>query len=204
MIQRIALVLLTITILAGCQSISDQELEVLNARAEKADQLQSENEQLKQGQDALVETVIQLNEQLEQEISAKQVLVEQNATGGIKLTLQQEIIFPSGTYKLEQKEAGDILKKVANSIDPAANNRIRIIGHTDNLPVHNKLHSQFTDNWDLSARRAGEVARYFIWGLGFAPENIEVVGRADVEPVASNATKEGRAQNRRIEILIKK
>ena len=75
-------------------------------------------------------------------------------------------------------------------------------GSSDNVPVSKKWRSQFSDNWDLSSRRAGEVARYLIWGTGFPRENITVSGRADVEPVASNNTKEGQAQNRRIEIFI--
>ncbi len=204
--QYIGITILAMFILSGCQSISDEELEVLQARAAKAEQLQVENEKLKQSKASLQQSVAELNKQLEQEITAKQVLIEQNEqTGAIKVTMQQDILFSSGSYKIDQEGAADILKKVVESID---NNdgqvMLRIVGHTDNLPVAKKWRKQFSDNWDLSARRAGEVARYLTWGLGFPRENITVAGRADVEPVASNDTPEGRAKNRRIELFIEK
>ncbi len=204
--QYIGITILAMFILSGCQSISDKELEVLQARAAKAEQLQVENEKLKQSKASLQQSVAELNKQLEQEITAKQVLIEQNEqTGAIKVTMQQDILFSSGSYKIDQEGAADILKKVVESID---NNdgqvMLRIVGHTDNLPVAKKWRKQFSDNWDLSARRAGEVARYLTWGLGFPRENITVAGRADVEPVASNDTPEGRAKNRRIELFIEK
>ena len=204
--QYIGITILAMFILSGCQSISDEELEVLQARAAKAEQLQVENEKLKQSKASLQQSVAELNKQLEQEITAKQVLIEQNEqTGAIKVTMQQDILFSSGSYKIDQEGAADILKKVVESID---NNdgqvMLRIVGHTDNLPVAKKWRKQFSDNWDLSARRAGEVARYLTWGLGFPRENITVAGRADVEPVASNDTPEGKAKNRRIELFIEK
>jgi len=205
MIQRIGFIFLATALLASCQSISDQELEALTARADLADQLKSENTQLKLEQGTLVQAVDQLNEQLEQEIADKQVLIEQNTkTGGVKVTLQQEILFSSGSYEIDQQGAANILKKVVESITNSGNTpNLQIVGHSDNLPVSKKWRKQFSDNWDLSSRRAGEVARYLTWGLGFPRENITVAGRADVEPVASNETKEGRARNRRIELLIK-
>jgi chemotaxis protein MotB len=204
--QYIGITILAMFILSGCQSISDEDLEVLQTRAAKAEQLQAENTKLKQSKIYLQQSVTKLNKQLEQEITAKQVLVEQNEqTGVIKVTLQQNILFSSGSFKIDQVGAADILKKVIESVD---NNdgqiMLRIVGHTDNLPVAKKWRNQFSDNWDLSARRAGEVARYITWGLGFPRENITVAGRADVEPVASNDTPEGRAKNRRIELFIEK
>jgi chemotaxis protein MotB len=204
--QYIGITILAMFILSGCQSISDKELEALQARAAKAEQLQAENEKLKQSRASLQQSVNELNKQLEQEVKAKQVLIEQNEkTGAIKVTLQQDILFSSGSYKIDQAGAADILKKVVESIDNKdGKTMLRIVGHTDNLPVAKKWRKQFSDNWDLSARRAGEVARYLTWGLGFPKENITVAGRADVEPVASNDTPEGRAKNRRIELFIEK
>jgi len=210
MLQRIGFIFITSLLISGCQNISTEDLEALNARADKAEQLQNQTEQLqaentklKQEQTSLMQTVSQLNNQLEQEIENKNIIIEQNKeTGIIKVTLQQDVLFPSGSYKLNRVKANAILKKVASSLDGV--NKLRIVGHTDNMPVSKKWREQFTDNWDLSARRAGEVARYFIWGFGFPAENIEVVGRAHVNPVASNDDAKGRALNRRIELFITK
>jgi len=203
MLQRIGYILLAAFILTGCQNISKEDLQVLQARADKANQLQQENATLKQEQKSLQQSITELNSQLEQEVNDKQILIEQNAqTGTIKVTLQQDILFPSGSYHIDQEGAVDLLRKVVESLD--GQNNLRIVGHSDNLPVSKKWRDKFSDNWDLSARRAGEVARFLIWGAGFPAESIEVVSRSDVEPIASNDTKEGRALNRRIELFIQK
>ncbi len=206
MTQRLILVFLSLIMLSGCQSISNEELQTLQARAAKAEQLQAENEALKRDKASLQKSLDALNQKLEQEIQDKQVLIEQNAkTGAIKVTMQQDILFSSGSYKIDQPGAADILKKVVDSIDMSQNgSKLRIVGHTDNLPVSKQWRDKFSDNWDLSARRAGEVARYLTWGLGFPKDKITVAGRADVEPVASNDTPEGRAKNRRIELFIER
>ncbi len=201
--QRFASIVCAALILTSCQSISKEELQVLQAKAERVDQLEKKNTQLQQERTSLVKSVQQLNEQLAQEVQDKQLLIEQSTqTGVIKVTMPQDILFPSGSFKIDQENAADILRKVVTSLD--GKNKLRIVGHTDNLPVSKKWRDKFSDNWDLSARRAGEVARFLIWGTGFPAENIEVVGRADVEPVASNDTPKGRAQNRRIELFIEK
>ena len=203
MLQRFILTFLTVSILASCQSMSKEDLQVLQARADKADQLEQENAQLKQERKSLTKSVHMLETQLEQEITDKQILIEQNSkTGIIKVTMQQDIVFPSGSFEIDQEGAADLLRKVVASLD--GKNKLRIVGHTDSLPVSKKWRNKFSDNWDLSSRRAGEVARFMIWGAGFPAENIEVVGRAHVEPVASNDTQEGRALNRRIELFIEK
>ncbi|HIP07390.1 MAG TPA: hypothetical protein EYG66_05965 [Mariprofundaceae bacterium] len=203
MIQRIGYVVLATLLLTGCQNISKEDLQVLQTRADKVDQLEQENSLLKQERESLAQSINQLNTQLEQEITEKQVLIEQNAqTGTIKITMQQNILFPSGSFEIDQEGAAEMLRKVISSLD--GENKLRIVGHTDSLPVAKKWRSKFSDNWDLSARRAGEVARFLIWGAGFSPENIEVVGRAHMEPIANNATEEGRSLNRRIDLFIKK
>ncbi len=203
MFQRLIYMMLAAFILTGCQNISKEDLQVLQARADKADQLQAENARLKEEQASLRESVAELHTQLEQEIADKQILIEQNAqTGTIKVTMQQDILFPSGSYKIDQEGAADILKKIVSSLD--GENTLRIVGHSDNLPVSKKWHDKFSDNWDLSARRAAEVARFLIWGAGFPASRIEVVGKAATEPVAENSTEEGRALNRRIELFIQK
>ncbi|MDQ6989381.1 MAG: OmpA family protein [Mariprofundaceae bacterium] len=207
--KRIGLLFITALLVSGCQSISDEELEVLTTQANKAQALQAEktkllqqNKQLQQQNSGLETTVSQLNQQLEQEIIAQQVQIEKSKQGGIKVTMQEAILFPSGAFKLG-KSGRAVLKKIASGLQGLDDkHQLRIVGHSDNVPVSKKLRGQFVDNWDLSARRAAEVARYMIWGYGFAPEKISVVGRSHVQPVASNKSKQGRAANRRIELFI--
>ena len=77
--------------------------------------------------------------------------------------------------------------------------RIRIEGHTDNVPIHN---FRFDSNWELSTARATQLVRLMVVKYGFAPERLSAAGYAAYHPVASNATAEGRAQNRRIDLVI--
>ena len=79
---------------------------------------------------------------------------------------------------------------------------ITVIGHTDNKPIHPDYQFKFPSNWELSSARASAVVRYFQETIGLDPESLEAVGRAFYDPIAPNDTEEGRAQNRRVEIII--
>ncbi len=206
-IGMIALIMLT---LAGCQSAGDKKPAGVTADAENAKLLEkqqniliAENRRINEANDNFAKTINELNEQLKQEIEQQQVCVEQtNVAGEIKLTLQQEVLFPSSSYTLSPAGA-EVLKKVAAGLkESETQHHLRIVGHSDNRPVSEQWHMQFLDNWDLSARRAAAIARLLIWGYDIKPENISVVGRAYVEPVADNGTEEGRAKNRRIELFV--
>ena len=79
---------------------------------------------------------------------------------------------------------------------------IRVVGHTDDIPILPKYHYKFPSNWELSAARAASVVNYLQKDLGLDPTNLEAVGRSFYDPIASNETNEGRAQNRRVNIII--
>ena len=79
--------------------------------------------------------------------------------------------------------------------------RVTVIGHTDSVPVQKS--NPFQSNQGLSEARAETIAKALI-AAGVPAENVAFEGRADTEPVGDNATKEGRAQNRRVEIKIEK
>ena len=93
------------------------------------------------------------------------------------------------------KRVGDVLKKVEGR-------KIRVVGHSDNIPILPEHQYKFPSNWELSSARAAAVVREFQKDIGLNPGNLEAVGRSFYEPVASNETPEGRAQNRRVEIII--
>jgi chemotaxis protein MotB len=77
--------------------------------------------------------------------------------------------------------------------------RIRIEGHTDNVPIHNRY---FSDNWELSTARATDLVRLLITQYGFAPERLSAAGYAQYHPVSPNDSEETRAQNRRVDIVV--
>ena len=80
----------------------------------------------------------------------------------------------------------------------AGDARISVEGHTDDVPVQGGV---FDSNWDLAAARANAVTRYLL-AQGFAPARLQSVSYADTRPVSDNATAEGRAANRRVELQI--
>lgn len=77
--------------------------------------------------------------------------------------------------------------------------RLRIEGHTDNIPIHNP---QFSSNWELSSARATEIVRLLIVRDGYTPDHLSAAGYAEYHPIASNANAVGRGTNRRVDIVI--
>jgi chemotaxis protein MotB len=107
------------------------------------------------------------------------------------------ILFPSGKAKLSE-EGETALAEVASILSTIGDRAFQVAGHTDNIPIDNK---NFGSNWELSAARAVAVVEFMI-EKGMAAENLSAAGYADTQPVAGNLSEEGRAQNRRIEIVL--
>ncbi|MCH2076592.1 MAG: OmpA family protein [Rhodobacteraceae bacterium] len=104
--------------------------------------------------------------------------------------------FPSGRAELTD-QAREIMSRIAvNAMDDASD--IVVTGHTDSIPISGS--SQFRDNWGLAAARASAVVRELEDGRGVAPGRMSALSRGETVPVADNATAQGRARNRRIEI----
>lgn len=115
----------------------------------------------------------------------------------ITISLADNLLFDSGSAVLKPGSQ-DVLREVA-SILALLPNRLRIEGHTDNVPVNSP---DYPTNWELSAARASTVLRFLIEEGGLDPTRMELAGYADTHPVADNATVEGRALNRRADIVI--
>jgi len=118
----------------------------------------------------------------------------------LSVDLAEQIFFDSGRATLK-KGGKDVLKKVGDALKGYENKIIRVVGHTDNVPVAKSLQSTYPSNWDLSVARATNVVRY-LQEVGVPPERMVPSGRAEYDPVASNDTPEGRQKNRRIEIML--
>lgn len=116
---------------------------------------------------------------------------------GIVVSLREAGFFPSGSAQL-RPGAGNTLSDFVKVIAPYPV-RIRIEGHTDNVPIHN---SKFDSNWDLSTARATEIIKLFISNYDIAPDRLSAAGYGEYYPVASNDTAEGRAMNRRVDLVI--
>jgi chemotaxis protein MotB len=95
-----------------------------------------------------------------------------------------------------------VLRKVGKVLREMGEGTIRVEGHTDDVPIARVYQYRYPSNWELSSARAAVVVRFLHQKTGVDPTNMEAVGLAYYRPVASNATAEGRARNRRVEIII--
>ncbi|WP_055667091.1 flagellar motor protein MotB [Desnuesiella massiliensis] len=116
---------------------------------------------------------------------------------GLVISLKDSIIFDSGKaeikndYKKKLVDLGSILNKM--------DSYIRVEGHTDNVPINN---NKFNSNWQLSVIRATNVTELLIEEAHIAPKRLSSIGYGEFRPVADNNTEQGRAQNRRVDIVL--
>ena len=138
----------------------------------------------------------QLEEMLKEELDANLVRIRQDWRG-VTLSLAEAGFFDPGSAAV--KEAGlPVLQRIAEKLKQIPQN-LRVEGHTDNTPIHTAL---FPSNWELSTARATNVLRYLITNGQIQPERLSAVGYGEYRSTASNDTPEGRAQNRRVDLVI--
>ena len=118
--------------------------------------------------------------------------------GNVYVSLAEKLLFKSGSDVVDPK-GKEALKTLAQVLNSTTDITVMIEGHTDNVPIKTAL---FKDNWDLSTARATSILRLLTTENGFDPNRITASGRGQFHPVASNETAEGRASNRRTEIIL--
>jgi chemotaxis protein MotB len=111
--------------------------------------------------------------------------------------LTDGVLFDSGEAKVKPR-ALPVLEKIAGLLQVDQVHPINVEGHTDNVPIKS---AQYPTNWELSTARSSAVVRAFM-RRHVAAARMEASGRANLDPVATNATSEGRAENRRVEIVL--
>jgi chemotaxis protein MotB len=120
----------------------------------------------------------------------------------ISVTFVDRILFKTGKATITS-EGAKVLLKVGKTLKNVKDKKIRVVGHTDNVPIISRnRYYKYPSNWELSAARAARVIRFFQKKVGLDPTTMEAVGRSFYDPVASNETAKGRAQNRRVNIII--
>ena len=137
---------------------------------------------------------------LEAEIENKgysdKVRVELNKEG-LGISIQDVMLFNSGDAQVLEN-VYPLLSQISKMLHNLSNN-IKIVGHTDNIPVKNK---NFRSNWDLSAIRAINVMNFMVSSGGLSPKRLSIQAYGEYRPKFDNSTDVGRAQNRRVEIFI--
>jgi chemotaxis protein MotB len=173
--------------LQACEkSLSEQDQKV----AQKAE---AEMKQMQATHDKLVS-------ELKDQIQKQEVTIKESQES-LSLNFVDRILFEFGKADLTP-EGEKVLKKIGEALKNIKDKKIRVTGHTDPVPIRPDFKYKFPSNWELSSARAASVVRYFQEKIGLDPKEMEAVGRSFYQPEVSNDTKEGRARNRRVEILI--
>ena len=142
----------------------------------------------------------ELNRTMSAQVTANQMQITrlQNA---IKVTVNDELLFPSGGWQMSS-EAQQTISKIAAILAPTQQTKILVNGYTDNVPIGPELMRQgITSNLVLSQKRAENVMQFMI-SQGVNPKMVSAQGLGDADPVASNDTPQGRAENRRVELTV--
>lgn len=138
----------------------------------------------------------QLAADLQPQIQRHEAVLSRNRDG-LVISLREIGFFDSGSAELRPASLGAVQRVIQTLL--VQPNDIRIEGHTDNVPIHN---AQFNSNWELSTARATELIRLFVTEYAFPPTRLSAAGYAEYHPVASNGSADGRAQNRRVDIVV--
>ena len=138
----------------------------------------------------------ELESTLALEISRQEISMRREPDG-LVISLREVGFFESGSGQMKQ-ESQAAFDRIAELLRKR-NCRLRIEGHTDNVPIHT---TQFPSNWELSTSRATEIVRLLIVRDGFDASHLSAAGYAEYHPVATNSTLQGRSMNRRVDIVI--
>jgi chemotaxis protein MotB len=141
-----------------------------------------------------------LRRDLEQRLSnqvAQHTVSIQMGRDGLVISLREAGFFDSGSATPRAETMGT-LREIASSLSRTPYD-LRVEGHTDNVPIHT---ASFDSNWELSSARATRIARLLLDLRTITPDRLSAAGYAEFHPVASNATPEGRATNRRVDLIV--
>ena len=198
----------TVLMLSGCVTRSSYE-EV----AEERDQLLRQNAAL-EGDTVELSTELMLRDlelsQLEREQqeltdevtrwAVRGAIKMQMLADGLHLTLPYDVLFASGTTTLSD-EGRELIVELVQEINQQPY-QIAVLGFSDNVPVGPKLAEHYPSNWELAGARAASVVRV-MEEEGIPANQLLAISRGETDPIASNDTPEGRAQNRRIDVRLR-
>lgn len=181
--------------------INELKLEI-DKNSEKIDKLEDDTSQLDIVEQEIIEKEAEI-ESLKRSISDALQPYEgnditiKNVKGKIFITLDNDILFKSGSWIINAK-GEETIKALSKVLGENSDLKIEVEGHTDDKAFKDNKMS----NWDLSTKRASAVVKMFGQNENIDPKNLTAAGRGEFNPIADNKTEEGRASNRRIEIII--
>jgi chemotaxis protein MotB len=162
--------------------------------------LQSKITDLQQEKEASAQMAKGLENEMRTDLESKDVTIS-NLKGQLTVTILDRVMFDSGEAILKP-DGQAVMRKVAALLAQHPRLQIQVVGHTDNMPIRPAARSRFASNWELSTTRGLAAVHFLTEQAGVDPRRVGAVGYGEYRPIAGNATSDGRAKNRRIEIAI--
>jgi len=222
----------SLNVLTGDEKWKEKEKEKRRKERERIEKLIAEAKRKFSESEKMLEEVKRLNQEIEikkkQIDSLKQIIEKEKKEvekmrkealealrkiEGIKIQEEKEYIKITASEKAVHFEIGGTgltvesiltLKKIAKFLKTYPGYKVKVYGHTDNIPIGPLLKKKYKNNFELSEARAKAVVDYFVKVENLKDLEFEYKGFGDTKPIASNDTEEGRAKNRRVEIIIEK
>lgn len=176
---------------------------------EQLSKLSASQQELRRQQDRLKQLQDLLNQQKEASESLKNKMSEalkgfssneltvHQKNGKVYVSLSENLLFPSGSAVVNSKGV-DALSKLAAVLNLNQDVAVNIEGHTDSIPIKGR----YQDNWDLSTARANSIVRILVNNYKVDPVRVTATGHSYYDPIDTNSTSQGRANNRRTEIIL--
>ena len=182
--------------LAAARAEVERQFSELTALSNKLDEANVLATKLSEENKNVVQTQQSLEDEMRKALESKEVTISE-LRGKLTVNILDRILFDSGEAELKT-EGQRILEKIAGVLMQHTNRQVHIIGHTDDVPIHRK----FASNWELSTARATAAVRFLQERAGVDPRRLGALGYGQFHPIAPNTSAEGRAKNRRIEVVI--
>ncbi len=173
------------------------QLDATNRKLAEKDALVAQLE--KERQDAATAQK-SLEDQMRASLQSKDITISQ-LQGKLTVNILDRILFDSGEAQLKP-EGEQVLQKIAGVLSQFPNRQIHVVGHTDDVPLSANLRQRFASNWELSTARATAAVRFLQETANVDPRRLGAVGYGEFHPIAPNTSAEGRAQNRRIALVV--
>lgn len=126
-------------------------------------------------------------------------LTVESRDGKVYVSMENKLLFKSGSWTIEP-EGQRAISSLGDVLADNPDISVLIEGHTDNIPYSGR--SSLDGNWDLSTKRATSIVNTLLENIEILPQNLTAAGRGEYLPIATNSTREGRAVNRRIEVIL--
>ena len=178
--------------------VKEDELKIAQENLKQRSIRVSELEEIINKKDSLVSALKKSISRALTGLEGEGLTIEQR-NGKVYISLEEDLLFASGRYNINQNGIS-ALNKLSNALENQQNLEILVEGHTDSIPLNGK--GAIKDNWDLSVKRATSVVKVLLTNSNLLSSQFTAAGRAEFYPIASNATKEGRSANRRIQTIL--